>query len=236
MIGSMWMASTFKKMGGKIYKLYRREVLRDGFLLEAKRWFKDRGDETLRLDYDLNEHSIVVDVGGYQGDFAAQIFAKYGATVHIFEPVPSLYARCVERFADNPKIISHCYGLSDTAGSFPISVSENESSFINRSDNQETVIAEVKPVAETFDALGFRTIDLLKINIEGGEYKVLPACIESGWITKISNLQVQFHNFVKDADEQRDRIRDSLSKTHDQSWCYTFVWEGWRLAMNRPAV
>ena len=34
---------------------------------DVDRWFADRGDQTLRLDYDLNENSVVLDLGGYHG-------------------------------------------------------------------------------------------------------------------------------------------------------------------------
>lgn len=223
------MSVTLKNISEKIGKLYRREILRDEFLLEAKRWFRDRGDETLRLDYNLDQNSVVIDVGGYEGDFAAEIHNKYGSTVHIFEPVPSFHARCEKRFAGNPKITSHCFGLSDKAGQFPISVSENGSSFLNRSDNQETIFAELRPVHDVLKSLGLSNVDLFKINIEGGEYEVLPACIKSGWISRIDNLQVQFHNFIENSDAKRDSIRSDLSKTHSEIWCYKYLWEGWKL-------
>jgi hypothetical protein len=50
------------------YKLY---VLRDIYAAEVTRWFKDKGDETLRLEYpELNKDSLVFDLGGYHGDFS----------------------------------------------------------------------------------------------------------------------------------------------------------------------
>lgn len=223
------MAVTLQNFGGKLMKLARRELLRDRFLLEAKRWVHDKGDKTLRLDYDLNESSIVLDVGGYEGDFAAEIYERYGSTVHIFEPVPSFHARCVSRFADNPKVISHCFGLSDKAGSFPISVSANGSSFVNHSNEHETLAAELRSIVDTLAELNLQRIDLLKINIEGGEYEILPACIDAKWMQRIRNIQVQFHNFVENADVKRNAIRSSLSETHNEDWCYEYIWEGWSI-------
>lgn len=223
------MAMTLQDFGGKLVKLARREILRDGFLLEAKRWVRDRGDKTLRLDYDLDESSIVLDVGGYEGDFAAEIFKRYGSTVHIFEPVPSFHALCLSRFADNPKVISHCFGLSDKAGSFPISVSENGSSFVNRSNEHETLVAELRSIVDTLAELNLQKIDLLKINIEGGEYEILPACIDAKLMQRIRHIQVQFHNFVENADVKRDAIRSRLAESHNEDWCYEYIWEGWSI-------
>jgi hypothetical protein len=70
---------------------YRLHIGRDPFLLEVRRWFRDRGDKTLRLDYPLNANSLVVDVGGYRGDFAGAIYKRYGCRVIIFQTVPVLF-------------------------------------------------------------------------------------------------------------------------------------------------
>lgn len=41
-------------------------------------------------------------------------------------------------------------------------------------------------------------IDLFKINIEGAEYDLLECIILNGYILKIKNIQVQFHDFFPD--------------------------------------
>jgi hypothetical protein len=38
---------------------------------------------------------------------------------------------------------------------------------------------------------------------------------------------VQFHEFVDDAARQRSELRRQLEHTHEESWCYEFVWENW---------
>jgi len=218
---------------GKALRLFKREVLRDPFLLEVKRWFRDDGDNTLRLDYPLDPDCVVWDLGGYQGDFAAQIDQRYHCRVFVFEPVPSFHAQCVERFAGNDKI--HClkYGLSDKAGWFDISDSADASSFVRGKGAGRQ--AEVRPVTEMFDELGLGRVDLLKINIEGGEYEVLPALIHAGLIDRIRFIQVQFHDFVPEARAKRDAIRAALASTHVEMWNYPFVWESWALrAEPRP--
>ena len=43
----------------------------------CKPWFAVNGDETLRLDYNLTETSVVLDLGGFKGNFAESIFNKY---------------------------------------------------------------------------------------------------------------------------------------------------------------
>ncbi len=44
----------------------------------------------------------------------------------------------------------------------------------------------------------------------------------------VRQYQIQFHNFVENAVDRRIQISRALSETHEQTWCYTFVWENWR--------
>lgn len=163
---------------GRVLKLFRREVLRDPFLIAVKRWFQDDGDNTLRLDYPLNPDSVVWDLGGYHGDFAAQINQRYGCWIFVFEPMPSFHAQCDARFAgiDNVKCLK--FGLSDKAGWFDISESADASSFVRGNGLGQQ--AELRPVTDMFAELGVNCVDLLKINIEGGGVRSV-ACLNRCW-------------------------------------------------------
>lgn len=48
-------------------------------------------------------------------------------------------------------------------------------------------------------------------------------------IKNIGNLQIQFHNFVDNAEEKREVIRKQLSLTHELTYDYYFIWENWEL-------
>ena len=219
----------FLKLVKKIAYLFKLYVLRDSFLISAKSWFLDKGDETLRLSYLLDKSSIVVDVGGYVGDYAEAIYKKYGCSVYLFEPVPSFYNECVKRFSGNPSIVCLNYGLSSSSGWFEIGLDDNASSFKKIDIGEKTQLAQLRSVAEVYAELGLSKIDLIKINIEGGEFDLLPAMIDSGLIKQVKYLQIQFHNFIEGAVENRLSIRKSLEKTHREMWNYEFVWESWEL-------
>lgn len=209
------------------YKLY---VLRDIYAAEVTRWFKDKGDETLRLEYpELNKDSLVFDLGGYHGDFAEKINYKYGCKVYIFEPHPKFYKICLDRFAQNEKVIPLNYGLSNKEGFFTISDSLDSSSFVNPNHKNEAVInCQIKDILKTIDELKISHIDLMKINIEGSEYPLLLHMADKNKLSLVSQYQIQFHNFIDGASLMRDQIIDALSKNHQRSWCYTFVWENWK--------
>ncbi len=76
----------------------------------------------------------------------------------------------------------------------------------------------------------FSKIELLKLNIEGGEYELLESLLENDCITYFKNIQVQFHDFLFDnAKERMTKIQEQLSKTHELTYQYEFVWENWKL-------
>ncbi len=216
-----------KTVVNTLVTVFRREVLRDPFLLEIKRWFRDDGDNTLRLNYPLNSESVVWDLGGYQGDFASEMSLRYKCRIFVFEPVPKFYAHCVERLRGDPRIQCLPFGLSRDGGWLSITDSEDASSFVRDDQGSNSVRAEVRPVADMFDQLSVEQVDLLKINIEGGEFDVIPALMDADLMSRVRYLQVQFHNFVPNAHSKREEIRRRLTRTHREVWNYPFVWECW---------
>ena len=95
----------FHHLSGKIYRSPQQRMV--------DQWSEDRGDETLRLNYDLDENSIVFDLGGYEGQWASDIFSRYCSTIHIFEPVADFAKRTERRFRGNKKIFVHDFGLAE---------------------------------------------------------------------------------------------------------------------------
>lgn len=210
-----------------VKNLYRREVLRDGPLLEAQRFFREKG-EARRLDYPLGPDSVVVDLGGYVGDFAQAIHERYGSVVHAFEPMPKFAEQARARFSGNDKVRIYGFGLGAEDGSFALSDDGPASSFVELGKTHRHQVCEVRAIAPVLRELNIDKIDLMKINIEGGEYDVLPALIDAGRLPDIRHLQIQFHT-TGDYEANRDAIRAVLEATHSERWCYKFVWESWTL-------
>lgn len=194
----------------------------------VKSWVDANGDKTLRLDYNLNENSIVFDMGGYHGDWTAEIFCKYGCFMHVFEPVQSFTQIIKKKFIKNKKIFVHQYGLSSGNALINLFLGEDASSvFATEGSNLEQI--KLVDAIDYFGENNISKIDLMKINIEGGEYDLLERLIESGFIANISNIQVQFHDFVPNAKERTGKIQKKLQETHSLTYQYEFVWENWEL-------
>lgn len=204
--------------------------------LELKRralvdeWHRVRGDITLRLNYNLNKDSVIFDVGGYVGQWASDIYSKFGCTIYVFEPVSEYYNFIVNRFKQNPKIIVINAGLGARTTTQNINVFNENSSVFDSLNVKDATTERIKiiDICEFMKASKIKKIDLIKVNIEGGEYKLLSRLINSKMINNIHNIQVQYHSFVSNADNMREQINRKLSKTHLREYDYPFVWESWK--------
>jgi len=211
----------------KLSKAIKIFILRDKFLLSARQWFKDKGDDTLRLNYNLTEESIVFDVGGYKGGFTEKIYTRYKSNIYIFEPVNNFYNQVDSKFSNFLKIHTYNFGLSNKNQELEIALSEDASSIHIKSGKTEKI--KLCSIIEFLDQNNIQNINLIKINIEGGEFDLLPALIDSEIINSIDNLQIQFHTFIENAEKKREEIRKKLSKTHELTYDYYFIWENWKL-------
>ena len=193
-------------------------------------WFRDNGDKTHRLNYDLNADSIVFDLGGYEGEWAGDIFCMYGCTVYIFEPYETYYENIKSKFLHNKKISVFQFGLSKNSQTSKLAIANNSSSIFKESE--KSIDIKLVSANQFFNQHPIDIIHVMKINIEGGEYDLLEHLIETGDIKKIKNIQVQFHDFVPDAESRMKAIQDNLGKTHELTYQYEFVWENWKLKGN----
>jgi len=194
------------------------------------RWFVDEGDKNHRLNYDLNENSIIFDVGGYEGDWANDVFDKFGCYIYVFEPVKKYYEYIVNRFRNNDKVKVFNVALSNIDGDASITHNTASSSMFIDGLNKEDIKLKNLNTFLNEEKLNDKNIDLIKINIEGGEYDLLDNMIECGSHKKFNDIQIQFHkNIIPDWDNRRNYIREELIKTHELTYDYSFVWENWEI-------
>ncbi len=213
--------------GGRGISGASERSLKDAHAREVRRWFDVDGDRTLRLDYDLDEESLVFDVGGYRGNWAAAIYEKHGCYIHVFEPIPEYAEQIRERFRGNTRISVHELALAERSGNALISVSEDASSLYQLGRTQQEV--RLVRASDFMRDHSIARIDLMKINIEGGEYDLIRHLIAENLVAGIRNIQVQFHFFVENAEERLRGLHDALKTTHVLTYHYLFVWENWSL-------
>jgi FkbM family methyltransferase len=217
-----------RKPLSKIYAKIKNKFFPSIFTKEVRRWYLDGGDRRLRFNYELMPDSIVFDLGGFEGDFASDLYSKMPCRIYSFEPIKSYAADIVNRFRLNPDISVFNYGLSCSDQTVDISI-DGPGSSVHRTSFGTTEQIVLRDITKVMLELNVDKIDLLKINIEGGEYDVLPKIIDANLLPRIANLQIQFHEIDSDSLAKKDRIRKMLELTHDCVYCYEFVWEDWRI-------
>jgi len=186
------------------------------------------GGEQLRFDYkDLNANSVVFDLGGYEGQWASDIYGRFRSKIYVFEVYTPFYNNIKQRFSRNQDIKVFNFGLASKDTTAQISVDEYSTSIFKKSNDMVEI--ELKTAADFIIDNKIEKIDLVKINIEGGEYDLLPHLIATGTIKKIKDLQIQFHEFVPDAYDEMINIRKQLSATHYSTYQFDFIWENWTL-------
>ncbi len=212
----------------KLMSKLRRTLFPTAFDEAISRWVADDGDRTLRMNYPLSSTSVVFDLGGYEGQWASDIYGRYRSTLYIFEPVKLFYKKIENRFELNDDVNVYNYGLGGDDAELTISVSEDASSAFSKGSDKEVMIIRAFDKFVKENEINF--IDLMKINIEGGEYELLESIVKSDFIHKIRNLQIQFHNFLPGSDARMQAIQLSLRSTHEITYQYfPYVWENWKL-------
>ena len=199
---------------------------------EVGRWFAASGDSTLRLDYPLTPDSIVLDIGGFKGDFAQQISNKFKCTIHIFEPMRNQAAYIANRSKNNNKVFVHPVGVGGKSEDITIYIPEGKDEATMHPGDSKIASEEnikVVDIVEVFKKLDIEKVDLMKLNIEGAEFDLLDRLIAKKLHKKVTDIQIQFHKIDDKSEERRNKIREKLSETHDCTWNYTFVWENWKL-------
>ncbi|MGH9026660.1 MAG: FkbM family methyltransferase, partial [Acidimicrobiia bacterium] len=89
---------------------------------------------------------------------------------------------------------------------------------------------QLRDVVGVLEELGIDHVDLLKVNIEGGEFELFDRLNETGWLPRMRVVSVQFHEWHPKAYRRRRAVRRALRRDHREVWNYPWVWELWQLA------
>ena len=183
--------------------------------------------ELLFSQEQLNSESIVVILGGFKGSSIWEWNSRYHPRIIAYEPVPIFYSVLKELFdkESNIKIFNLAAGQKNTE--IQINVDEESTGIFSNGGHSITVT--MVDIVDHFTTIGLRTIDLLEINIEGGEYEVLARLLESPHDIEIKFLQIQFHNLLPEHAFEREYFRKILRDKYEEKFNYDWVWECWEL-------
>jgi FkbM family methyltransferase len=212
----------FQKIGAwrrkRAHRKENRRIVRE--------FYADGGDSRLRFDYVLTPDSVALDLGGFEGQWASDLYSRNRCKIHVFEPVAKFAEGIRQRFRNNADIEVHELALGGSNRTEQIHIRGASSSlYKQRAESEEIRFVDV---AAWLQQARLGAIALMKINIEGGEYELLERMIETEQLDAIENFQIQFHNFTPDAARRMADIQHALRKTHEATYQYRFVWENWR--------
>lgn len=168
-------------------------------------WFADRGDEKLR-EAELNQSSLIIDVGAYEGKWLRDMRDRYGCRCIGFEPLD---------FGEIEGIEIHRKALSTRTSQSTISL-EGDASTMGKGHTK----------IETLDAADFfkEEVDILQINIEGHEYELVPYLLEKDLLHKVHRIQIQFHKDKPGSEKMLDIVRSLESAGFFTLFHYEHVW------------
>lgn len=150
--------------------------------------FINHYQKLLNIDH-INNNSIILDIGANIGNVTEVLFKKYDSNIYCYEPNISCYNHLHKRFKNNPKIKIYNFAVSDFTGKTFLyfhkkakNISEfNERSSIKKEKDGldinkkvEVNCINIKEILEQYDK-----IDLIKIDIEGSEYEIMPEIIKN---------------------------------------------------------
>jgi FkbM family methyltransferase len=188
-----------------------------------QQWIRDGGGCHRLKGIDVAPDDCVLDFGGYHGDYVADLRATCDCFVHVFEPVPTFADVIAARFSGDGKVRLHRFAVGVQDGTLDLHMSgDGSGGFV-----PGPVIAVPVRAAQSLVSELPQEIAVAEINIEGGEYDLIPALDSSGLLTRMKRLFIQFHPISETSTQDRRRCQEILSRTHTCDWDYPFVWESW---------
>lgn len=200
--------------------------------------FYRNSGEKLLYELPITTSDLVVDAGGFAGEWTSKMLIRYGCRSEIFEPIPA-YSESLQRlFRENAMVQVHAAALGGSARTTSFSIASDSSSEFLSNGVSDSIEVEVKDIFSFIESLNEEYIACLKLNIEGGEYEVLERLIDMNQTSRFKSFLIQFHKQPEGWEERYNKITLRLRETHNLEWCYPMVWEKWvrRENINEIAV
>ena len=164
----------------------------------------------------VGENALVYSFGtGEDVSFDIAMMKNHGCTVHAFDPTP----KSIEWVAQQPLppgFHFHPYGIGAETGTvrFNLPVNENHvsGSIVEYShlDTHNSIEVPMRSFADILSELGHDRIDVLKMDIEGSEYEVIPAILDAD--VEIGQILVEKHErYFPDGREKTRRMFEQLN-------------------------
>jgi FkbM family methyltransferase len=188
-----------KNLKKLIFILFSFKFLRVNFFYYLPR-FKSIKQHEKRFSH-LGLNSTVIDLGANIGEFSSYILDKYNSKIYLYEPNPNCFPILKKLFNKNKLVKIYMLGVTNGSGKKKLYFHHNDKnkdsffagcSFDKKKYNVDTKnFLSVKTTGIQNILSSHKTIDLLKIDIEGWEYKIIKPILKN--IKKIKCILVELH-------------------------------------------
>lgn len=189
-IAAFVMKSRYRIKGGISHLEIQRNI--------KKKWYGSGYGGFYLFPSKLNENSVIYSFGvGKDISFDLDIIKHHYVTVFGFDPTPEV-SEWVDKQELPDKYFFKKFGIGTKSGVETFYLPTNpkfvSGSFVRQKNiNVENSIdLSMKSFSDIANELNHTFVDVVKMDIEGSEYEVIPSILESG--VKIGQLAIEFHD------------------------------------------
>jgi FkbM family methyltransferase len=146
-------------------------------------------DDPYRLAVLPRNLGTVLDIGANVGFFA--ILARHyfpTAIIHSYEPAPDVFL-FLQRHTEGLGVVAHQAGVSKNGGSASLVCQEHSPSLYNRLAADAEGAIRLISFKQVLDRLG-ETVDLLKLDCEGGEWSIME---DRESLRRVKHIAMEYH-------------------------------------------
>jgi FkbM family methyltransferase len=172
----------------------------------------------------INDSSVIYSFGvGFNISFDLAIIKRFGAQVHGFDPTP-LSKSWIQQQPTPKNFTFHPYGLANYDGVADFLLPPNHSVSYTMSldvDGKREAKCDVFRFATILDKLCHDKIDIVKLDIEGAEYDVIPDLLEKRH--RIRQLLIEFHHRMMKTEHSLERTRQAIKMIEEAGFSLFYV-------------
>ncbi len=194
-------------------------------------------DDNYRID-GLVDVKHIIDAGANIGVSAVYFAQAYpGAHIDCFEPNPGALPYLRENVAEYKNVEVHPYALADADGmmNFFIDADIAGSSIASAVDlmsSKHRPSKEISVEARKLSSFITSPVDILKMDIEGGEWGVMEDLVASGKIAQVRTMLMEFHYDPKTLPQSLTKMLTLL----EQNGFFYYVRRGAMVASPEPVA
>lgn|SRR3989338_5069093 len=213
------------------FPIYKRKTyfLRNGIKMETRCQTTDLGtmhthfigQENDRFLSQLNENPIIIDIGAHIGTFSIYAMKKVPTvTIYSFEPHPDNYELLLKNIRMNGferSIKPFRFAIFNKNGKLNLYFRKRYTAgctLIKEKDNEHVKVKCIT-IKDIFDSNRIEMCDLLKIDCEGSDYKIIVS-IPKNYFKKIKSIHAEFHT-KKELELMSKVLQNNNFKT-DMKW------------------